>query len=137
MNRRLLLTLLAIMLVLGALFVPMSAYADRSLREHGSMFVPANATEPYTLTVGGIGVTIPVGALPKGGIIILFVVEDSDGAFIVDFLPEREFPIAVEMDFGSVRDEVVYFHNQGSLVPLRTNNGKLLSTHFSRYSGWH
>ncbi len=136
-NRRLLWVLVSFVLVVSALLLPLTASAGRFTRERGFMFVPANATIPYTLTVGQVSVTIPPGAMPQGGPVILFVVTSADGWFMAEFLPERAFAQPVLMDFGSVRDETVYYHDGGALVPLRTQGGKLWSPHFSRYSGWH
>jgi len=101
------------------------------------MLVPADATVPYTLTVGEISITIPVGAMPDGGPISLFVTSSPDGWFMAEFLPDRQFVTPVLMDFGSVQGETVYYHDGDNLVPLRTQGGKLWSPHFSRYSGWH
>lgn len=136
-KRRVFLGVLAVAFIVAAAVLPLPVLGDGFSRDKGSMFVPAGSQEPMTLTVSGISVTVPVGSMPKGGKVMLFVTENSEGWFMAEFLPSQKFDVPVIMDFGTVRDEVVFYHEGAKLVPLKTSGGKLFSPHFSRYSGWH
>ena len=138
--RRIAVRVLSLLLVVSALLVPMTASAGDWDKEKGSMDVPAGATEEYRLEVAGISVTIPVGAMPEGGKVMLQVKSSSDGEFVADFLPNPDFAQAVMMDFGTA--EVVYLGQGRNLAQIWTSDldgdgavGEILSDHFSRYSG--
>jgi len=140
-KRRLVLSLLAVAVLVGMLVLPMTASAGRFTRENGVMWVPADLQEPMTLSVDGVSVTVPPGAMPRGGIVVLHVMrEPATGWFQVDFLPDRQFPVPVIMDFGEVF-ELNYMGPDGPepiipRMPYRVR-ARFLSPHFSRYSGWH
>jgi hypothetical protein len=140
-KRRLFLSLLAVAVLVATMLLPMTASAGRFTRETDWMWVPANLAQPKTLSVDGISVTIPVGAMPDGGIVILRVLrEPAKGWFQADFLPDRTFAVPVLMDFGDVY-ELNYMSPDGPepIVPRspRLVRARFLSPHFSRYSGWH
>ncbi len=131
----------ALLLVVSLLIFPASASAGRTVVQKGSMFVPPAATETYTLTVGRVSVSIPPGAMPEGGRILLQV-RNKDGWFQAKFSPDREFQVPVIMDFGEA--EVVYYHEGREIVPIVTEDldgdgavGEIASMHFSRYSGFY
>ncbi|MCD6519827.1 MAG: hypothetical protein J7M05_07895 [Anaerolineae bacterium] len=141
-HRKLLLTILLIAVLVGILAFPLSASAGRFKVERGFMFVPPNATTSYHLQVGKISVTIPPGALPRGGPVILTVISRRGGQFLADFRPDYQFAKPVLMDFGTA--PVVYYWEHGQRVPIQTSDldgdgevGEILSDHFSRYSGWY
>jgi len=140
-TRRRLVAVLSVALLLGVLVMPLAASATKTSRAMGFMMVPARATQDYTLTVGDVSVTIPPGALPKGGPVMIHLTADRNGGFCVDFLPDRKFTRPVLIKFGSA--EVVYYHYRNMLVPIRTSDidgdgelGEVWMEHFSRYSGW-
>lgn len=140
-TRRDLVTILSVALLLGVLAMPFVASAAGASRSIRFMRVPANAGEDYTLTVGEVSVTVPAGALPKGGPVIIHLTTDVDGQFRAAFLPEGEFARPVLIKFGSA--EVVYYHDRNTLQPIYTSDvdgdgqlGEVWQDHFSRYSGW-
>ena len=140
-KRRLVLSLLAAAMLVAMLVLPMAASAGRITNAIGLMWVPANTQRTQTLSVDGVSVAIPPGAMPDGGIVILLVRrEPATGWFQVDFLPDREFDVPVTMDFGDVY-ELNYISSGGSIpiVPWSPHlvRARFLSPHFSRYSGWH
>ena len=139
-HHRIALRVLSLLLILGALLVPLTASAGAYDKEKGSMVVPAGTTEEYRLEVGGISVTIPVGAMPEGGKVMLQVKSTADGEFCADFLPNLTFAQPVMMDFGTT--EVVYVGQGQDWTDIQTSDldgdgavGEILSDHFSRYSG--
>ena len=139
-NRRLVTIVSAILLIAG-LVLPMSASAGRYSHRIGFMFVPRNTTQDYTLTVGEVSVTIPAGALPHGGPVLVHVVTDSAGRFRADFLPDYTFAKPVLMEFGDA--PFVYYHAGTDLIRIETSDvdgdgdvGEVWMGHFSRYSGW-
>jgi hypothetical protein len=141
-NRRFFTRIVLLLVVLASLVLPLTASAGNSSTRTGAMFVPPNATRDYRLQVGQFGVTIPTGAMPKGGLVILRVTTQRDGSFEVDFYPEMQFAKQVIMDFGP-KTQIVYYHDDEQLVPIPTSDvdgdgqgGEILSWHFSRYSGW-
>mgnify|MGYP000891545264 CR=1 FL=1 len=133
-HRRLVSSVLAVFLIVSMLILPMAASAGGASNQQGLMYVPPFAQQAYTLTVGRVGVTIPPGAMPLGGFVYLNVLETPSGRFKAEFLPDREFPVQVEMDF----DSAPWIDYQSKKGPVRiwTNQGKIDSSHFSRYSGW-
>lgn len=133
-SRRLSLALIALMLVVAMLALPMTASAEGAFHGRATLDVPADLESPVTLTVGRISVTIPPGAMPEGGTISLRVVETPSGRFVAEFLPDLDFEVAVTMDYATA-PWVDYMTKKG---PQRmwTENGKIQSYHFSRYSGW-
>ncbi|OGO05340.1 MAG: hypothetical protein A2Y60_04110 [Chloroflexi bacterium RBG_13_54_9] len=140
-RKRTFVSILLVLLVVSALVLPMTASAGRFTREQGFMRVPRGATEAYTLTVGEVSVTIPPGALPKGGPVILIVTTGPRGQFLANFGPSYRFQAPVMMEFGDA--EVVYYHYGNAQIPLYTgdldgdgDSGEIESEHFSRYSGW-
>lgn len=134
-NRRLLVSVLAIMLVLVTLALPMTASAGGAFQGYGSMYVPAGTTQSHTLIVGRVSVTIPPGAMPEGGYVSLSVLETPSGRFKADFLPDREFAVPVIMDYDTA-PWVEFQAKKGGPQLIWTTDGKVESTHFSRYSGW-
>jgi hypothetical protein len=140
-KKRLFLSLLAVAMVLAILVLPTAASAGYLHKESGWMWVPAHFSSPRVLSVDGISVSVPPGAIPDGGLVVLTVVRDPHtGWFQVDFLPDREFPVSVTMDFGDVY-ELNYLGPDGA-VPIVPHSevrvhARFLSQHFSRYSGWH
>lgn len=137
--------LLTVLLVVSALLVPMTTFADQGwgnwYKANGQMLIPAGATASYSLSVGPVKIVVPPGALPDGGPVILRVRWNSNGDFIADFLPDHVFAAPVMMDFGS--GDVVYYHSRSGLVPIRTQDldgdgapGEIHCNHFSRFSGW-
>ena len=133
-NRRLLLSMMAIMLIVATLALPMTALAGRATRQQGFMFVPPFTQKSHTLTVGRISVTVPPRAMPWGGFVFLRVVETPSGYFVADFLPDRDFAVPVIMDYDTA--PWVDYHSKRGPVRIWTVNGKIESWHFSRYSGW-
>lgn len=133
-NRRILLSVFAIILVVATLALPMAASAGGALQARGSMLVLPGTQQSHTLTVGRISVTVPPGAMPEGGIVSLRVVETPNGRFIAEFLPDREFDVPVTMDYDTA--PWVDYHAKSGLERIWTANGKIQSWHFSRYSGW-
>jgi len=140
-TRRRLVMALSMALLVGILAMPMAASAGKSTRTMGFMMIPAGATQDYTLTVGDVSVTVPAGALPKGGPVMIHLTADPDGQFRADFLPDRKFSSPVLIKFGSA--EVVYYHYRNTLQSIVTSDidgdgevGEVWMDHFSRYSGW-
>ncbi len=140
-NKRFWVSLLIAAVLIGALIVPLAASAGKAVVRHGIMLVPPRAAIPYRLQVGEFSVTIPAGALPKGGPVIIHTMQ-RDNWFQVDFLPERQFAAPVMMDFGTA--PVIYYQHNGTQNEIWTSDldgdgqvGEIYSDHFSRYSGWH
>ncbi len=140
-NKRLLTSLLVAIVLIGALVAPLAASAGKMIVRSGMMLVPRHASVPYRLQVGEFSVTVPVGALPKGGPVIIRTMQRDDW-FQVDFLPERQFAAPVMMDFGTA--PVIYYEHNGTQDEIWTSDldgdgqvGEIYSNHFSRYSGWH
>jgi len=105
------------------------------------MFVPRNSTQDHTLTVGRVSVTVPAGALPQGGPVVLHVATDSEGRFRADFLPNYSFARPVLMKFGAA--PFIYYHTGHDCIRIDTadidgdgEGGEVWMGHFSRYSGW-
>jgi len=140
-RRRLFVSILSIIVVVSALALPFGASAAKWLQLKGKMMVPRNATEPSELRVGEFGVVIYPESMPKGGPIMLHARVAPDGAFVVQFHPERDFDAPVMMDFGTCA-EVVYEGPQGNETIVTQDLdgdgevGEIWSDHFSRYSGW-
>ncbi|HHX43467.1 MAG TPA: hypothetical protein GX714_05705 [Chloroflexi bacterium] len=134
-NRRRVLSIVVVMLMLAMLVLPMAASAGGAIKQSGLMIVPPFAQRSYTLTVGRVAVTVPPGAMPwYGGIVYLSVHETPSGRFKAEFLPDREFPVPVIMDYDTA--PWVDYHSPRGPQRMWTTNGKLKSWHFSRYSGW-
>lgn len=134
-NRRLLVSVLAIMLVVMTLALPMTASAGGAFHGYGSLYVPAGTTESHTLIVGRVSVTVPPGAMPEGGYVSLSVLETPSGRFKADFLPDRDFDKPVIMDYQTA-PWVEFQAKRGGPQRIWTTDGKIESQHFSRYSGW-
>jgi hypothetical protein len=118
-KKRLFLSLLAVAMVLAILVLPTAASAGYLHKESGWMWVPAHFSSPRVLSVDGISVSVPPGAIPDGGLVVL---------------------TSVTMDFGDVY-ELNYLGPDGA-VPIVPHSevrvhARFLSQHFSRYSGWH
>ncbi len=133
-HRQLRLGVFVTALMVVTLILPMAASAGGDVRQTGSMVVPAGATMPYTLTVGRVSVTIPPEAMPQGGVVSLRVIETPSGRFIAEFLPNCDFEVPVTMDYDTA--PWVEYHLKGQKVRIPTDEGKIESSHFSRYSGW-
>jgi len=143
-NKRLV-ALFSMLLILGTLLAPVTAFADKGksgwYNETGHVMVPEDASEEIVLAVGPVSVTLPPGAMPEGGPVILHVKWTDDGAFRADFHPDREFDVPVLIDFGTA-ETVVYSGPGGSeVIPTQDLDGdgevgEIYSDHFSRFSGW-
>lgn len=135
-NRKWLLAAFFIVLMIATLAMPLSALAaPGTVREKGMIHVPAGITEPVTLQVMDISVTIPPGAMPKGGPVVLMVTKSANGFTQADFLPERQFEQPVMIRFGTA--PLVYYWSRGRTVSIETDGGEFISDHFSRYSGFY
>jgi len=129
--------------MLATLVMPLSASAAPGAKhERGMIHLPANITEPVTLQVMDVSVTIPVGAMPKGGPVILKVTKTPDGGIQADFHPERQFNKPVIIKIGDA--PIVYYIAKGKTTAIETSDldgdgkvGEFYSTHFSRYSGFY
>ena len=66
-NRRLLLSVFAIILIVATLALPMAASAGGALQARGFMLVLPGTQQSHTLTVGRISVTVPPDAMPEIG----------------------------------------------------------------------
>lgn len=125
---------LIVLLVMMALILPTAAAAGKKVYQDKEYIAP-NTTEMEDLSAGPVYVTIPAGALPEGGKLSAKVKIDSDGSFEADFKPDTQFATDIVIDFGP-NVTVVYYWDDGVPVLMELVNGKLITDHFSRYSGW-
>lgn len=134
-NRRILSSVIVIMLIVATLALPMAVSARGAVRQTGLMLVLPFTQHDHTLTVGRVSVTVPSGAMPWGGLVYLTVLETPSGHFIAEFLPDRDFDVPVIMSYDTA-PWVDYHAKKGPPQRIWTDNGTIHSWHFSRYSGW-
>ncbi len=133
-KQRILSRVMILVLVVATLLVPVTAYAGNTVYKDYE-YVPAGTTEAVILEAGFVTVTIPAGALPQGGGVAAKVKLDDDGTFSAVFGPDQTFATSIIVDFGP-DVEIVYYYSDAGPVLVNLVDGKLITNHFSRYSGW-
>ena len=136
-NRRISLVIVSLLLLVAALAMPMTASAGPPRVERDSAKVFVQPDEGATLEAGGIVVTIPEGAMPEGGQVVMHVRWIDGVWFRLDLLPHRQFDEFVKIDFGPFGAAEIYFDGPGGLVRIYPVGGVYETDHFSRYSGWY
>ena len=153
-QRQILLRVLTLLLVLSALFLPMTALAQGNGRCPNTdstivvtVDIPWDANRVYPVSAGSVQVMFFPGSLPaldngEPYSFTLSVTERPDGAFIAKLAldpPVQEFLRPVPVKFGTAR-EVYYCETDDCMVlsaPIPTLGGWVRLEHFSRYSGWY
>jgi hypothetical protein len=154
-HRQILLRVLTLLLVLSALFLPMTALAQGNGRRPNTdrtievtVRIPWDANRPYPVSAGRILVMFFPGSLPQpedGGTHYTFTLsatERPDRGFIADLAldpPVDRFLRPVPVKFGAAK-EVYYCKTDDCAVlsdPIPTRGGWVRLEHFSRYSGWY
>ena len=156
-QRQILLRVLTLLLVLSALFLPMTALAQGNGRRPNTertievtVDIPWDANRVYPVSAGKVQVMFFPGSLPplEAGEVYSFrlrVTETSDRGFIADLVlnqPGIEFQHPVRVKFGTAGE--VFFCDQedggceiGQGYRIPTRGGWVMLEHFSRYSGWY
>jgi len=125
---------LVMLALVAALILPVTAGAGWTVYQDRE-YIPPATTETEDLQAGPIYVTIPAGALPQGGLLRAKVKMADDGSFEAVFSPDVQFATNIIIDFGP-NVHVVYYWEDGTPILQELVDGKLVTDHFSRYSGW-
>ena len=136
-SRRFLFTLMSVLLIVGALAAPMTAFAGGPDRvKSKTVQVAWDADKPVRVNVGQVRVVFRPGTLKEidGEYTVTLTVATQGKQFDADLQLEPahdgDFVQPVIAKFGKATE----VENDGQI--LQTNRGFLYLDHFSRYSGW-
>lgn len=136
-HKRLLLTIVSLILVLSALALPAVASAGGVEHYQDRVRVPANSSQDYTLEVDGVTITVPGGALPDGGQIKAHL-KVKDDEFTLQLSPEQDFHESITIDLGpDYASDAIVSDSRGETVIINPVDGVFQVDHCSRYSGYY